>query len=464
MLNHLSLKQRILFDDVFAAKSVFASTMKNYGDMDIATYIKLLNSYTPLLEFSERRHSIMQALMVSVRHLFDPLTLEKLAKQLINCSILSASNHAGILSHPFFINANIIELLNNNEDSLIITLHVASISFDNPSYPRGLLLNNNLSDELLRLPLFPRKVLKFSPINYPGYTEENIYGKSSRTSFIETAKHLVRKKYINDRQYEKIEWFANHVLLNKEIIKHKTFYEQSIKINEKLWPHLFVRSQSKLIDISIEMIAKSWLIETLPSCTDTIVYKMIFQKKYRDKLACYFNDVGFSLTKKSGTFLFWGIDNRGRKIGLFEEKEGTLSNNDVAIVLEKNAIITALKSGRLIPSSWLSLLIVMFYAGMVCSGGFMMLDNLFKIKSAWLMFLKSFNQDKEYCLAESVPIDKLSMGSIFFHNNFQGKPRPLSMLDLLLDPIVKEQLQSIKKTTLMQSMIPGLDFMHKIAC
>ena len=106
----------------------------------------------------------------------------------------------------------------------------------------------------------------------------------------------------------------------------------------------------------------------------------------------------------------------------------------------------------------------MFYAGMVCSGGFMMLDNLFKIKSAWLMFLKSFNQDKEYCLAESVPIDKLSMGSIFFHNNFQGKPRPLSMLDLLLDPIVKEQLQSIKKTTLMQSMIPGLDFMHKIAC
>jgi len=99
---------------------------------------------------------------------------------------------------------------------------------------------------------------------------------------------------------------------------------------------------------------------------DTEIHELIFNPEVHKLLKQHGEDIpgNFQSKQGKGTFLFWYLPvGNGRRRQLWPKDKWLVGSDDYRVELNPQAVAAELKNGRLIPGSFLSLLLLSEYYG-----------------------------------------------------------------------------------------------------
>jgi hypothetical protein len=425
-----------LKEKVLITTPVLEETIKKNGNETL--YVHALRykkiQINPII--AGRRQEFITTVTERVKNLLGETIARSVAAQLQQNYLVSTDDHHGPICHPFFLNANLITAATQADSNLenIIVLSCANVSLNNSSFPRGLLFHSDIGDtsELHRLSFFPAKDNPCSVYGLRGYTQKDL----NRVKSFLGDKVLCGE--VRPEIASKITQIIDRVYNLPSILESKNYSEQITKTNFLLWQEFFApyKQIPNLVYIDQETITNDLLIHYHLS-QDTIINKIILNTEYHDLLIKYFEGIiGAFISKDNiGTFLFWGLP-RGKK---YRQRlwvsEGELVNNDgtFRVALTASAITEKLRSGELIPSMLLTFIVMSFYYGVTCLGGFCQPSYLTAMKEGYLKMLKEVENNAEIDICQQVET-KIMGGdmALAFLRDKQGSLYQATGLDLVL--------------------------------
>ncbi len=207
-----------------------------------------------------------------------------------------------------------------------------------------------------------------------------------------------------------------------------------------MWPQLFhppVEKTPGLVYLEIETLVTDVLIKHHLNDPSSLLYKVLFDEKYRPLLEKYFNNIpgAFSIEKQWGTYLFWALDDKNHRVRLSYEDGKIVSGFRTCLFnLNPEEIKKALLEKKIFPSMILCYLVVSLYYGMKCLGGFCQVSDLTKTKKAWQEFLIEAGEPEEAAALEPVQTKELGGDGMVlaYLNNAQGHIFPATGVDMIM--------------------------------
>jgi hypothetical protein len=362
------------------------------------------------------------------------------AVQLENYYYVSTTDHHGPICHPFFINGNMMAAapyFEHNDPLLkyVIVLACANVSLNNSSYPRGLIFNSYADGKITehRIPFFPAKE-RLCPVY-----GHHAYGAEDMAKFKQTLYGLVESGKVDRREADRINGIIEDIYLDPKVLESASFSDQITKTNFRLWKEFFGSHEKKapgLIYLEQEWLVAKLLVKHHID-NDTIINHCIFDDRYEPLLNHYFEGImgAFSRNEKYGTYLFWGLP-EGAKYRIQLWKEGNyLVSDDGAFKMEITPanIKQALEKRQLIPSMMLTYIVLSFYYGLKCLGGFSQVNYLTHMKNAYIKMLvdRGNYRSIEVC-ARAQTKEMCGDMTIAFLGGPSGEMVPATGLDLIL--------------------------------
>ncbi len=105
---------------------------------------------------------------------------------------------------------------------------------------------------------------------------------------------------------------------------------------------------------------------------------------------------------------------------------------DSLLTLDPESIIEALENKKIYPSMALCFIVISFYYGFVCGGGFSQVNYLKNMKEAWVRILGILGENREALAVEKIPTN-IFFGEVIYLFKNQTEKNPAYSLDLLLD-------------------------------
>lgn len=212
--------------------------------------------------------------------------------------------------------------------------------------------------------------------------------------------------------------------------------DQLTKINFYLWPLLFEEKIRKdipnLISVEYDGIVVDYLIHVLENEKESFIYKMLFDDTLRRRVLDEFDGIVGAWNEKSnvGTHFFWALDENNERMHLWLEKDYlSVKNNDYRIPFAEDALITALRSKKLLPGMFLKFALIIFYMGMKPFTGQASFEYLTTMRQKIINILQhDFPHDAE--LAVKLPLDGMVFMSICKGRNDQGNFGNLHAFDI----------------------------------
>jgi len=424
---------------VFEHKPVLKSLLKENGSLSIFQYFARSSPKTDTS--NKRRKELIDAITDKTQKLLGQEIAESVSKELKTNYFVSTADHHQPLCHPFFSNANLVQSLANQKRKLknILILACSNISINNSSYPRGIFFHDQNLKEI-RLPFFSLKHRHHPVFGLKAYKKDNL---------------------------KKIPENLKEIYLDRETLNLKTYSDQITQTNFGLWKKVPGQSDANLIylnqeEIVLDLILKHHLAKP------TVINQLIFNPDFHQAFLINFDNIigAFSTKNQKGTFLFWGLKN-SRRISLTLNKENLVSKeNNYSLPLKIESIKKALKKKELIPSMALSFIVLSFYYGLPCGGGFSQINYLDEIKTAYLKLLKEMGGfEKEITQTKKVITNIFRGEFIFASLANKQKIVPATLLDLILhqDPNTSKKLASLaQKITLKEAVSPMMSEFYKI--
>ncbi len=420
-----------------------------------------------------RRHELVDvAASIASKRLGEKVG-DGVRKQLSSYPLVSTADHHGPITHSFFVNSNIVGALpiiaNGSEIEYLIDFSFASVSMNNSSYPRGILFHSGdeQEDQVQKLSIIPDK-FKMSVVQaMPAFTPDMVLA----------AKNELKKKNGLNKQSDqimqiKIESFLESIFEDKNVLNQPDFASQVTLINFNLWRQFFKTEVQKIPDLiylEIETVVSEVLIKCHFNNPESMLYKLIFDKKYRQLLQKHFNNIpgAFSVEKDWGSFLFWAIDEKMHRVRLWAE-EDTLHSalRRHVFELKPSSIAEALRKKQLFPSMMLCYVVVSLYYGMKCLGGFSQVHDLTLTKKAWQNFLQECGETEESQAVEPVQTKEFGGDGIVlaYLRDSQGQLTPATGIDLAIKNIfsMKDFLEISKKMSLHDLFLPLLPEIYQV--
>ncbi|MFA6304417.1 MAG: hypothetical protein WCV73_02590 [Patescibacteria group bacterium] len=430
-----------LKDKVLSKKPILREILAKHGSKSLFDYVKGYISVNLNPPIKSRQNELIGTIKEEVGKLLGKQAGQSVANQLKRYYYVSTADHHGPICHPFFLSSNLISaapyfeqgdtVLNN-----VIVLSCGNVSLNNSSFPRGLIFNalgkNGLA--LHQLPFSSAQYRQCPVFNFPKYTEENI------TSTFKLLYEKVQSGELTQAVAEKAVGLLEEIYLKPDVLEANDYSEQITKTNFTLWQKFFnamkIKHAPNLIYLEQESLVNRLLINH-HLFEDTVISRMIFDPSFEKLILKYFDNIqgAFSVAEGWGTYFFWALP-KGAKYRLQLFKQGNYlasADGSYKVALTPDGLYQALVKKELIPSMMMCYVLLTFYYGLKCLGGFSQVNYLTFMKKAYIKMQADRGKFKSIELCARVQTKE--MGGDFtlaFLSGGQAGLVPATGLDLLL--------------------------------
>lgn len=463
-----------LREAVLLKRPILREILRKKGSLTLLAYANDyvdVNMNPPILN---RQSELLSTIHEATKERFGETTAQSVVLQLEKYYFVSTADHTGPITHPFFVNSNLLSALaiKHHSDPVlqnIIVLACSNVSVDNSSFPRGLFFHTATKETLTthRLPFFSANTRPPTVYALPAYDRQVI----DKLQHQLTTK--IGKKEIDDRTYERLRALLQDVYGAPDIFQCPSYGQQISKTNQSLWKEFFRSSDVKLPnliyleveDIVVRLLTKHHLIQ------DTVLNHVLFDPRYEPFINEYFEGIfgSFSRSDATGTYLFWALPPGARYNQQLWRKGRYLITKDESfkIELHPEALRDAMLSKQLIPNLLLNFMTVSFYYGLKCLGGFNQVNYLTLMKNAYIKMNVDLGNYRSIEVCARAQTKEICDGlSIAFMGYDTGRVALASGVDLLLrnDPHSWERLVTLsKEMTLEEAINPLLPEIYRIS-
>src|SRR5581483_7014348 len=170
-----------LVEKVLEKRPVLREIIQKRGKKNLYDYAKDYINVNLNPPIQQRQDEMIGTFQSEVERLLGNQVAQEAAQQLAAHYYVSTADHHGPVTHPFFVNSNLLTAAPffEHSDSVlknVIVLACGSVSLNNSSWPRGLLFNTYTKDKIQtqKLSFFPAKDRLCPVFNYRAYTKEDI--------------------------------------------------------------------------------------------------------------------------------------------------------------------------------------------------------------------------------------------------------------------------------------------------
>lgn len=381
-----------LREHILTRRPILREVLAKRGTKTVLEYTTDYTSVYMNPPIQDRQEEFITTFQEQVELQLGKTIAQSAANQLRRYYFVSTADHHGPICAPYFLNSNLaitLPIMTQMNDPLlqnVIVLSCANVSLDNSSFPRGLTFHSatEASTPLCRIPFFS------SHERPPLVNLLRAYGAPELLKAHKAIASLQRARKISSEQAEQLTSLITEVYNQPDVLASENYSRQITKTNPTLWKKFFQSSNvvpPNLVYLEMEdMVAKLLIRHHL--FNDTIIHHHLFDPVYHELTLKYFDGImgAFSTTDRSGTYLFWALPPGGRyRIQLWQKGNYLVSDDgNYRIELTPAALQQALESKELIPGLMLIFVVLSFYYGLKCLGGFNQINYLTYMKNAYI--------------------------------------------------------------------------------
>jgi hypothetical protein len=380
-------------------------TLLAHGDSSLESYLEQVVTRSPV------SYQPPQDLGEAVYRYAAPLLGESVARQarqeLTLCPAVLTANHHGVDFFAQSVQSTLLFSLRSIAEgrpaTTVPVLACGNIPINNITYPRGALLYDvnkaESKDTPQRLPIFPDRLKRKMVARVPGFDEAMVRKAENR------ALRKAQEKAISQKTAEALCDILTQDYCASNVLECDNYSDQAVIVNNRIWRRLFAEpiKPSELIYLELEKVAATLLQADLEDCS-SLAYQMVGNPDLRSGLLQELDGARGCWNQKEllrrwedhskdqpvpaqacGTFLFYGIDEDGRRVPLTTNRKP--ENNPVLfgvddsgrpweIPLDSKEIIQGIQEGRLMPSLFTCYLVIGLARGITCVGGYYQADYL----------------------------------------------------------------------------------------
>ncbi len=458
---------RALYRAVLGRRPAFRQIVEKHGNKSVNRYVQEHTCFVYTPSMPSRQIELIKAVKRQTKERLGDEAADAVERQLQHYYAASTMDHCGPQYHPWALNFNLVsaDLYRRHPDpdlQCIITLSFSNVSLNNFSFPRGFSFHvpsaNGLT--LLRLPLLPSRHSMHAVFNHDPYTAKDI--DHLRTRLVEELHGDAPARTV-----EKMNRIIDQVYAHPSVLESQSYPEQITKMNALLWRLLYPRSAGEkplhFVYLEQESIVAQLLCDHHLHA-DTLLKNLILDHAETTLLERHFDGVHDAFTRAtgSGTYLFWALPPGSEKRLRLWRHGDVLRSDDgsFTLPLTADAVVEALRSKQIIPSTLTSLLTLCFYYGLRCFGGLGQVSYLPQMQAAYVRLLTELALPEEITQCASIPVQDLGGEmAVAFLADRSGQFVPATSIDLLLygnrdtQRIIEEQAKSL---TLTESLLPTL--------
>lgn len=380
-MNFHEVRQR-----VFEKTPVFKRIIETSGKMSLNAYFSG-SIQAPCLVLEERKNELLHVVEDLLCPLIGVDSAAEARNELAERYAVSTADHHGPLAHPFFFSCHVAQAaaLAQSTYRYLFVFSCAGISLNNSSFPRGLLFHDdNLA--LVRAPFFSLKHRRESVYALRSYTKEGVK---------EIVGHVNRAQLVpifRDRLLTAV----GEIYASEQVLSMVRYADQVTATNFALWKKLPGQLAKNFISLSQEDIVVDLLVRYHLG-HGTLLEKMFIEPEMLSAFETCFNGVtgAFLAEKKHGTLLVWAL-REGERMALWRSGNELVSEDGTyRIELTTECLRAAFIQKKLLPSMALSFVVLSFYYGLTCGGGFSQVNYLTDMKHAYLRFLEFVHASPE---------------------------------------------------------------------
>jgi hypothetical protein len=443
---------------VFEKTPILEEIVERAGKKTLFEYAKTYQENPVGVGSLGRREDLIAVVSDRAEQLFGKSVAISIASQLGKHFVVSTADHHGPVCHPSFLNANLLAATQTSALENILVFSTANVSLNNSSVPRGLIFHNDgrHDTQIEQLSFFPASERQRPVFGMHAYAKTDL-ARLKKNVWSKVQDGSVRMSVA-----ERIVHIIDHIYGAPATLAVSSFSEQISLTNIKLWEALFSsnnQASPRLIYLDQERIVADLLISHHLTA-DSIISEIILDATLVPNIIKHFDGIkgGFSLAEKKGSYLFWALPSGSKyrqQLWLSGGELRTLDGN-WRVPLEADALIEKLQSGELVPTMLLTFLVLCFYYGLKCLGGFFQPSYLTAMKGAYARMLKELGLVSELGMFSGT--DTKTMGGDLALAFLQGKNKKLyhaSTLDLILygDAQTLPTLQELSKAVSVEESI-----------
>lgn len=435
-------------------------TLELYGELSLSEYLDVVT------ETASERYQSADDLADAVYEYALPLLGEEVAvmarEELKQSPVVLTANHHGVDYFAQSVQGTLLfsqrKLPNGQKAKTVPVLACGAIPLNNLTYPRGILCYDTTEFKRagipIRLPLFPKR-RQNETVSLTGPFEKGAVERAEKST----------RKMVGDNLILAATGKALMSVLESEYSSPKvlglsSYSEQAVVINSLLWKRLFHDGEaSQLLYLEQEEIVRTLLVRDLRSATSMASLLMldadflkILLANLDDARGCWQSEglenrilsadsLRINPTKSTGSFLFWWIDDAGRRVPLFLDKSSDLlcligiSESGVQHKVELTAsnLIDSLETKRLIPSTFTCFFVLAFARGVTCAGGYYQADYLPVIQQGLVKSIEEHGRHRSLIpYIQGIPTDKYLSGMQTVMRKWaHGALHPVGQLEMI---------------------------------
>ena len=357
---------------IYDQAPLLEAVVKQYGDMTIHEYLDTLKNHSS--GNIDLREDIPDVIKSYLLEHTDEITACGIAKVLSDTGYLLTANHHQVEFMLDFLHGNLLydyhlESLLADRDNLIPILSTASITMTCNTYPKGMLLYNTRHHAVYKLPIFSNRFKNETVLFTDHFTEDMV--RNAR----EKAFKAYKNGFISRKEADAAIRILDEVYLDERVLAADDYSKQVTFANMLLSQGYFRDRQRSYVYIPLEEVAAGLIIRDLGN-EDSLLYRLIMDKSILKKLLIRLKGVtGCWNDHKTGTVLFWGVDDKHRKIHLsFDDTMSLLRGRDLdgreyTYEYTHDHIIEYLKEKKIFPGLFASYTVIAFARDYYVLGG-----------------------------------------------------------------------------------------------
>lgn len=405
--------------------------------LDYANQYVDVNLNPPILH---RQQQLLSTIYEATEERFGDEIAGGVVQQLEKYYYVSTADHVGPVTHPCFLNSNLLNAIGQQTHSdpilkYLVVLPCANISLGNHTFPRGLLFHTYQKQQLQthRLAFLPSNAHAEPVYTFRPYTAAEVQKTMNQLH----AK--VRDGDVPPTIGEKLQTIIHSVYAREDVLAATSFRDQAAITNFHLWKQIFTASNVRmpsLIDLDQEDIVVRLLIK-YHLYQNSVINDILFNPKREPFINDFFEGIFGSFSRKNatGTYLFWARTPGSRHKQQLWRKGNSLISKDgsYSIELHPEVIQRALERRELIPGLLLNFMVISFYYGLKCLGGFNQVNYLTFMKNAYIKMNVDLGDYRSVEVCARAQTKEISDGlSIAFLGYDGGKTTLATGIDLAI--------------------------------
>ncbi len=429
---------------IFEKRPHLANVSKVFGGLSLLEYAKKNlkeSSFTSLTPREEITETISE--LVTPR-LGRTVSLQ-VSKYLKKYRYISTVDHHGPLTLPSFVQGNVVQAEVNKAygESVVLVLSTGGVSLDNNSFPRGLTLHDESGKES-RLPLLSLKQRHKSVLAVSAYTKKDIQRFFSQARLI-----------FPDLPFQKI-------YSDKKTLSFFSYWEQVMRTNHSLFQILPLFSKMHFVTLPIEILVTELLLKYHMK-KNSEIGRIFFQVSWREAYLKASDGISgaYDHATQKGTELFWRLKN-GRREQLFVRGDVLRNENgDFSLKLTPKAVTKSLQKKEIFASYAICLVVVSFWGGIVCGGGYSQVDYFSELKDRYASMLQNFGEKGSAEVLKRMPTDRLGSDYHFSFEKALKTLYPMTFLDMIkggksFQNWMKERIDDTALSSAIENVLPDI--------